>query len=147
MVDGLKWLVAGLFIGVVATLLIQHFTTSEQNLPEQIAEELGCSDGVHPSTAAAAHHSMGGRGGFSWFSVTRAERILGINGCDPVGPAVTYLEFSDQIEMQDVLATLDNFGAVCVVGQSVFEGKLLDGRAQLSELCEKVGGELDVLRS
>jgi hypothetical protein len=147
MVDGLKWLIAGLLVGVIATLLVQQFTTSDQDLPERIAEELGCSDGVHPSTAAAAHHSMDGPNGFSWFSVTYAERILGINGCDPVGPAVTYLEFSDQIEMQDVLATLDNFGAVCVVGQSVFEGKLLDGRAQLSGLCDKVGGKLEVLRT
>lgn len=147
MVDGLKWLVAGLLIGVVATLLVQHFTTGAQDLPEQLAEELGCSEGVHPSTAAAAHHSMDGPNGFSWFAVSHADRILGINGCDPVGPALTYLEFSDHIDMRDVLATLDNFGAVCIVGQSVFEGKLLDGRAQLSELCEKVGGELNVLRS
>lgn len=49
--------------------------------------------------------------------------------------------------MRHVLATLDNFGAVCVVGQSLFEGKLLDGRDQLEELCEKVGGELENLRS
>lgn len=146
MIDGLRGLIAGLLIGVVATLLVQHFTTSDQDLPEQIAEELGCSGGVHPSTAAAAHHAWGGPNGFSWFSVTHAERILGVNGCDSVGPATTYLEFGDQIEMRNVLATLDNFGSVCVVGQSVFEGKLLNGRDQLGELCEKVGGELKVLR-
>jgi hypothetical protein len=147
MFGGLKWLVAGLVIGVIATQLIQHFTASDQDLPERISEELGCSDGVHPSTAAAAHHLTGGPSGFSWFSVTHAERILGINGCDSLGPAVVYLEFGDQIEIQNVLTTLDNFGAVCVVGQSVFDGKLLDGRSQLSELCENVGGELEVLRS
>jgi len=147
MVDGLKWLVAGLIVGVVATLLVQHLATADQDVPERIADELGCSDGVHPSTAAAAHHASDGSHGFSWFSVTHADRILAINNCSSLGPTTTYLEFSDQVDIQHVLATLDNFGAVCVVGQALFEGKLLDGRAQLSELCETVGGELKVLRS
>lgn len=64
MVDGLKWLVAGLLIGVVATLLVQNFAPDDQDIPEQIVEELGCSDGLHPSTAAAARHS-GSPNGFS----------------------------------------------------------------------------------
>lgn len=145
MTNWARGLVAGVLIGVVATLLVQHLAPDDQGVPERIAEELGCSDGVHPSTAAAARHSAGGPNGFSWFSVSHAERILGVS-CDPIGPATTYLEFGEQVEMPNVLATLDNYGAVSLVGQAVFDGKLLDGRAQFGELCEKVGGELRALQ-
>lgn len=129
---------------MAATLVVQHFTADEQGVPEQLSEALGCSGGVHPSTAAAAHHAGGGPDGFSWFAATHAERILGINGCDSVGPATTYLEFGDQTDVDHVLATLDHFGAVCVVNRAIFEGTLLDGRTQLEELCTEVGGELKV---
>lgn len=148
MAGGLKGLAAGLLIGVVATLLVGSIVASDKNVPERIAEELGCSDGVdglHPSTAAAAHRYFGGPNGFSWFAATHADRVLGINGCDPVGPATSYLQFSDQIDMRHVLATLDNFGAVCLAGQAVFEGKVLNGREHFEELCNSVGGELKVL--
>jgi hypothetical protein len=149
MAGGLKWLAVGLIVGVAATLLVSSITSSDSDLPEQIAEELGCSDGaegVHPSSAAAAHHAFDGPNGYSWFAATHASRVLGINGCDPVGPATSYLEFSDQMDMSHVLATLDHFGAVCLVGHSVFEGKILNGRPQLKELCNAVGGELKTLR-
>ncbi len=148
MVGGLKGLAAGLLIGVVATLLAGSIVDSNKDVPERIAEELGCSDGVeglHPSTAAAAHRYFGGPNGFSWFAATHADRVLGVNGCDPVGPATSYLEFSDQMDMRHVLATLNNFDAICLVGQAVFEGKVLNGREHFEELCNSVGGELKIL--
>ena len=144
----LKGLVAGLLIGVAGMLLVGHLTEGAEGVPERLAEAIGCSegsDGVHPSTAARAHRMFDGPYGYSWFAATHAERVLGVNGCDPVGPATGYLEFGEEIEMGHVLATLDNFGAVCVVGQAVFEGKVLNGREHLEELCEEVGGELEVL--
>ena len=143
----LKGLMAGLLIGVAGMLLVDHLT-GDKGVPEQLAEAIGCSegsDGVHPSTAARAHRMFDGPYGYSWFAATHAERVLGVNGCDPVGPATSYLEFDEGTEMSHVLATLDNFGAVCVVGQAVFEGKVLDGREHLEELCEEVGGELKIL--
>lgn len=148
MVGSLKSLTAGLLVGVAATLLISSFAGGDPDLPERIAEELGCSDGaegVHPSSAAAAHHALDGPNGYSWFAATHAYRVLGINGCDPVGPSTSYLEFGDRMDMSHVLATLDHFGAVCLSGHSVFEGKLLNGRQQLEELCATVGGELKTL--
>jgi len=146
--DRLKGLLAGLLIGVAGTLLVGHFTGDHEELPERIAGELGCSDGadgIHPSTAARAHRYFGPSDGFSWFAVTHAERILGINGCDTFSPATSYLEFGDGIEMEHVLATLNNFGAVCLVSHAVFEGKVLNGRPLLEELCSAVDGELKVL--
>ena len=148
MAGGLKWLAAGLVIGVAATLLVSTVTGSDSDLPEQIAQELGCSDGadgVHPSSAAAAHRAFDGPNGYSWFAATHANRVLGINGCDPVGPATSYLEFADSMDMTHVLATLDHFGAICLVGHSVFEGKILNGRKHLEEVCEAVGGDLKIL--
>jgi hypothetical protein len=147
---GLKWLAVGLLIGVAATLLVEHITADDEGIPEQLAEALGCSDGVdgvHPSTAARAHRYFGRSDGFSWFAVTHAERILGVNGCDSVGPASSFLEFGEETDMRHVLATLDHFGAVCIVDLSVFEGKVLNGRAHLEELCQTVGGQLKVLHS
>lgn len=149
MVGGLKWLAAGLLIGVAVTLLVSSFAGSDPDLPERIAENLGCSDGaegVHPSSAAAAHHAFDGPNGYSWFAATHANRVLGINGCDPVGPATRYLEFDDGTNMSHVLATLDHFGAVCVVGHSVFEGRLLNGLSQFEHLCEAVSGDLKTVR-
>lgn len=143
----LKGLIAGLLIGVAGMLLVDR-VGGDQGVPEQLAEVLGCSDGsegVHPSTAARAHRMFDGPYGYSWFAATHAERVLGVNGCDPVGPATSYLEFDEGTEMSHVLATLNNFGAVCVVGQAVFEGKVLDGRTHLEEVCEEVGGELEAL--
>lgn len=145
---GLKWLAVGLLIGVAATLLIERIAAHDEGVPEQLAEALGCSDGaggVHPSTAARAHRYFGNSDGFSWFAVTHAERILGVNGCDPVGPASSFLEFGGDTDMGHVLTTLDHFGAVCVVDQSVFEGKVLNGRTHLEDLCTDVDGELKVL--
>lgn len=137
-------------VGVAATLLVSSITGSDADLPEQIAEDLGCSDGaegVHPSSAAAAHHAFDGPNGYSWFAATHASRVLGINGCDPVGPATSYLEFGDEMDMSHVLATLDRFGAVCLVGHSVFEGRILNGRPHLEDLCTSVGGELKILHA
>ncbi|HKT83777.1 MAG TPA: hypothetical protein VJQ84_08070 [Solirubrobacterales bacterium] len=135
----------GLLIGVVATLLAGYVIEErDKDVPEQLTEALGCSDGIYPSSAAAVHHAPPGYHRFSWFAATHAERILGINGCEPVGPATTYLEFGDWMNMRHVLATLDNLGAVCVVGQALFDGELLSGRAQLEELCDTVGGQLEV---
>lgn len=148
MKTGLKWLALGLLIGAATTLLIQRTDAADQSVPEQLAEALGCSDGaegIHPSTAARAHRYFGRSDGFSWFAVTHAEQILGVNGCEPVGPASSFLEFGNEINIRHVLVTLSHFGAVCVVGQSVFEGKVLNGRTHLEEVCEAVGGELKVL--
>jgi hypothetical protein len=141
----LKGLAAGLLIGAAGALLIGQLTDGEDGVPEQLAEALGCSSDVIPSTAAAVHHAEEGPHGYSWFAATHAERILYVNGCDPVGPGTRYLEFGSGIEMGHVLATLRHYGAVCVVGQAVFDGKLLNGRAQLEELCSKVSGRIEVL--
>lgn len=150
MVGVLKGLAAGLLIGAVATLLVSSIVDSDKDLPERIAEELGCSDGadgVHPSSAARAHHAFDGPHGYSWFAATHAERVLGITGCGDAGPATAYLEFSDYMDMRHVLATLDNFGAVCQVDQALFEGKVLDGRSHLEDLCDAVGGELKIFHA
>jgi len=141
----LKGLVAGLLIGVADALLVGQLTHDENGVPEQLAEALGCPEGVSPLTAAADHYSEDGPNGYSWFAATHAQRMLYVNGCDPVGPGASYLEFGSGIEMGHVLASLRHCGAVCVVGQAVFDGKLLNGRTQLEELCAKVEGRIEVL--
>ncbi|HEX5763152.1 MAG TPA: hypothetical protein VFY04_08525 [Solirubrobacterales bacterium] len=144
----LKGLVAGMLIGIAGVLLVGHIADRNQGVPEQLAEALGCStgsSGLRPSSARDAQRYFGRDDGFSRFAATNAERILDISGCDPLGPATTYLEFGPRTNMNRVLKTLDNFGAVCVVGQAVFEGKVLDGRVHFEELCDTVGGELKVL--
>jgi len=144
----LKGLVAGMLIGIAGVLLIGHVADRNQGVPEQLAEALGCStgsDGLRPKSARDAQRYFGRNDGFSRFAATRAERILSISGCDPLGPATTYLDFGPRTNMNRVLKTLDNFGAVCVVGQAVFEGKVLDGRTHFEELCDRVGGELEHL--
>ena len=147
MANALKGLIVGLLIGVAAMLLVGYIEDRDKDIPEQLTEAFGCSDGIYPSTAADAHHRFDGPHGFSWFAATHAKRILAIGGCAPAGPVTTYLEFYDQMDMGHVLATLDNFGAVCLVEQAVFEGQLLNGRAHLEELCDTVDGQLEVLRS
>lgn len=148
MAIALKGLAGGIAIGVVGVLLIGHIANRNQGVPEQLAEALGCStgsDGLRPKSARDAQRYFGRDDGFSWFAATHAERILSISGCDPLGPATTYLDFGPRTDMSLVLRTLSNFGAVCVVRQALFEGKVLDGRARFEELCDTVGGELKVL--
>ncbi|HEX2096034.1 MAG TPA: hypothetical protein VHF50_01545 [Solirubrobacterales bacterium] len=149
MAIALKGLAGGMAIGVVGMLLIGYIADRNQGVPEQLAEALGCStgsDGLRPTSARDAQRYFGRNDGFSRFAATNAERILDISGCDPLGPATTYLEFGPRMDMTRVLRTLDNFRAICVVRQAVFEGKVLDGRAHLEELCDTVGGEFFALR-
>lgn len=145
MAPWLKGLTAGVLIGVAGFLLINRLGGDSRGTPEQLAAALGCSAGVNPSSAAAAHHANDGPYGYSWFAATHAEQVLYINGCDPVGPGTHYLQFSPYTQMSHVLATLRYFKAVCVVDHAIFDGKLLNDRAHLKELCAEVGGKLKVL--
>jgi hypothetical protein len=140
----LKGLVIGILIGVVGFFLVDRVVGNDESVPQQLAEVFGCSDGINPSTAAAAHHAEDGSY-FSWFAATHAEQVLYVNGCDPVGPGTLYLQYAPEIEMEHVLATLHHFGALCIAGQAIFDGKMLEGRAELEQLCSAVGGKLEVL--
>lgn len=131
---------AGTLLGIVGTLLVLHATAGGgADAPEQLVEALHCPAPI-PQTAAAAHHAEEGPNGYSWFAATHADRIV-YTGCE-TGPGALYLHFNSGIEMSHVLATLRHFGAVCVAEHGIFDGKILNGRSQLEELCEVVGGRL-----
>lgn len=135
-----KWLLAGALLGIVGTLLVAHIVGGgDEEVPERLADALECPAPI-PQTAAAAHHAEDGPHGYSWFAATHADRIA-YSGCE-LGPGALYLHFRGEIQIPHVLATLDNFGAVCVAEHGVFDGKLLNGRAQLEDLCDEVGGNL-----
>jgi hypothetical protein len=137
-------LVCGLIIGIAGTLLIPKLWQGNESVPEQLVDALNCPTPI-PQTAAAAHHADEGPNGYSWFAATHADEIS-YAGCD-TGPGTLYLHFPNSIEMGHVLASLRHFGAVCVVGNGVFEGTILNGRVQLEELCRQLGGSLDILEA
>lgn len=132
-------LIAGVLIGVVGTLLIVHSAgDSDKTIPERLEEALHCDDGVADLPAATAHHTAG----FSEWAVTHADRISGI-GCD-AGPATVYMHYSPYgPDTKHALATLDEYGPVCVVDHGFFEGRTLN-RGQLLALCDSVGGKIAV---
>jgi hypothetical protein len=134
----LKPLVAGVLIGVSGTLLVAQLAeSSEKEVPERLEEALHCSDGPVSLPAAIAHHT----GRYSEWAVTHAIRIVGI-GCD-TGPATIFMQFSPyRSELAHALATIRGFGTVCVVDHGVFDGKSLNGRTELEELCSAVDGEM-----
>jgi hypothetical protein len=136
----LKPLLAGILVGVMGTLLVAHVLDKVgRDVPKQLTDALQCP-GPIPSTPAAARHAEDGPNGYSWFAATHADRIV-YTGCD-LGPGALYLHFDPGIEISHVLTTLDHFGAVCVAEHGVFDGKILDGRTQLEDLCDEVGGRL-----
>lgn len=136
MAPWLKGLFAGILLGVAGTLAVHHFASGDDSVPQQLADALGCPSPT-PHNAAYAHHGPG----YSVFAAEHAVKILGIGGCE-TGPATMYLEYEASMDMSHVLATLHRFGAVCVLNHAIFEGKVLNGRAQLKELCAEVGGRL-----
>ncbi len=138
------WLLAlalGVILGVGGALLMPKLWDSE-SVPQKLVDALDCPKPIR-QTPAAAHHADEGPDGYSWFAVTHADEFF-YAGCE-TGPGTMYLHFPEWIKMGHVLASLHHFGAVCVVGDGVFEGTLLDGRAQLEELCHQIGGTLETL--
>ncbi|MGB7587868.1 MAG: hypothetical protein WBM00_04090 [Solirubrobacterales bacterium] len=140
MAPWIKGLIAGVLVGIAVVLLVGRFTGDSESVPQELADTLGCPSPA-PQTAAWAHHGPG----YSRFSANHANLILGIGGCE-TGPATLYLRYGAAMDMSHVLATLHRFGAVCVVGHAIFDGKVLNGRPQLRELCAEVGGTLKILR-
>jgi hypothetical protein len=139
----LKGLVAGVLIGAIGALMVKGLAADREGIPNRLADALECPSPI-PETAASAHHAHDGPYGYSWFAATHAERILYI-GCE-TGPGTTYMRYGSAIDMGHMLATLHHHGAVCLVGQAVFDGKLLNGRAQLEELCASLDGKLEVFK-
>ena len=141
-VPWLLGLAFGLMIGCAGTLLVPKLWEGSGSVPRQLVDALNCPTPI-PQTAAAAHHAEEGPNGYSWFAATHADEIT-YAGCE-TGPGTLYLHFPGGIEMGHVMTSLRHFGAVCVVDHGVFDGKLLNGRAQLEELCRHVGGDLEIL--
>lgn len=137
---GLKPFALGLLLGVMGTLLVVYATSiGGKSVPEELESALHCSDGAADLPASIARHTAG----YSEWASTHASRIYGI-GCD-AGPATVFLQFSPyRHEVQHALASIRGFGAVCVVHYGIFDGKSLNGRGQLEELCSDVGGRIEV---
>jgi hypothetical protein len=141
MARNLKPLIAGVILGVIGTLLVGYISAREgRSVPDALEEALHCSDGPVDLPASIAQRT----GGYSSWAATHAERIFGI-GCD-AGPATIYLQFSPyRSELAHALASIRGFGPVCVVDHGVFDGKSLNGKGELEELCSEVNGELRVI--
>jgi hypothetical protein len=131
----------GVILGVAGALLIPKLWDGE-SVPQKLVDALDCPTPIR-QTPAAAHHSGEGPDGYSWFAATHADEIF-YAGCE-TGPGTMYLHFPSWIKIGHVVASLHHFGAVCLVGDGVFEGTLLDGRAQLEQLCRQIGGTLENL--
>jgi hypothetical protein len=134
----LKGILVGLVVGVAGTVAVMHGTEAE-DVPQELADALHCPAPID-QTAAGVHN---GEFGISWFAATHADRIAYI-GCE-TGPGTRYLGYTPYFPMSHVLATLHRLKAVCVKDQAFFDEALLNGRDQLKELCDKVGGRLELL--
>ncbi len=132
-----KGALVGATLGVAAVLLVSALTRGS-NVEQELADGLNCP-GPDGSTAAIAHHTAG----YSLYAADHASSIFG-EGCE-AGPATTFIRFGGKQYFHRPLASMRGYGAVCLVDNGLFGGRNLNGKKQLEDLCEHVGGSLSVL--